>query len=94
MRFSWISPDIIKGQHFELQWDIFNVLNLLNSKWGHFDSATGFETHNSRFLQAVGYDTVNNRPIYNFIAPTSVTTTVYSPTQSRWRMQLGARYIF
>src|SRR5215471_12563774 len=94
MRLSWISPDIIKGQHFELQWDIFNVLNLLNSKWGHFDTATGFETHNSRFLQAVGYDTVNNRPIYNFIAPTSVTTTQYSPTQSRWRMQLGARYIF
>src|SRR5215472_2834138 len=93
MRLSWISPDIIKGQHFELQWDIFNVLNLLNSKWGHFDTATGFETHNSRFLQAVGYDTVNNRPIYNFIAPTSVTTTLYSPTQSRWRMQLGLRYI-
>ena len=94
MRFSWVSPNIIKDQHFEFQWDIFNVLNLLNSKWGHFDSATGFETHNSRFLQAVGYDPVNNRPIYNFVAPAAVTTTIYSPTQSRWRMQLGLRYIF
>jgi hypothetical protein len=94
MRFSWVSPNIIKDQHFEFQWDIFNVLNLLNSKWGHFDSATGFETHNSRFLQAVGYDTANNRPIYNFVAPATVTTTIYSPTQSRWRMQLGLRYIF
>jgi len=93
MRLSWISPEFSAGR-LEVQFDIFNVLNLLNSSWGHFDQATPFETHQSTFLTAVGYDRVNNRPIYNFTEPAAVTTTVYSPTQSRWRMQLGARYIF
>jgi hypothetical protein len=46
-------------------------------------------------LAVAGYDKAANRPIYNFTLPsTQVTQTVYSPTQSRWRMQLGARYVF
>ncbi len=94
MRFSWVSPDILKDQHFEVQVDIFNFLNLLNSRWGLFDQATGFETHNSTFLQAVGYDRVNNRPVYSFTEPAVIHQPLYSPTQSRWRIQLGARYIF
>lgn len=94
MRFSWISPDIVKGQHFEVQVDIFNVLNLLYSRWGLFEQATAFETHGSTFLRAVGYDRANNRPIYAFTEPQVIETNIYTPTQSRWRIQLGARYIF
>ncbi len=41
-----------------------------------------------------GNDTANNRPIYAFAAPTAVVNPVYSPTQSRWRIQIGARYGF
>ena len=37
---------------------------------------------------------VNDRPVYTFAQPSTLTTTVYSPTASRWRMQLGARYVF
>jgi hypothetical protein len=74
--------------------DIFNFLNLLNSRWGLFDQATGFETHNSTFLQAVGYDVANKRPVYSFTEPAVIHQPLYSPTQSRWRIQLGARYIF
>ena len=93
MRLTWTSPDV-KGQHFEVQYDIFNVLNLLNEKWGHYDQVTPYETAPTQFLRAVGYDTVNKRPIYSFTAPPTVLNTLYSPTQSRWRMQFGARYLF
>jgi hypothetical protein len=37
---------------------------------------------------------VNHRPIYAFTGPTTITQTIYSSTQSRWRMQLGAKYMF
>jgi len=102
MRFSWISPELplgvlpraVKGQRLELQLDFFNVLNLLNMNWGLFKQAAAFETHSATFLQAVGYDPANKRPLYNFTAPSVVTSTVYSPTQSRWRIQLGAKYMF
>jgi hypothetical protein len=102
MRFSWISPELplgllpraIKGQHLELQLDIFNVLNLLNVNWGLFKQAAQFETHSATFLRAVDYDRAKQRPFYEFTQPSVVTSTVYSPTQSRWRIQLGAKYIF
>jgi len=93
VRGTWQSPDIIKDQRFELQLDVFNVLNLLNHKWGLLDQATAFENATA-FLRAVGYDKTANRPIYTFAAPPSVVNTVYSPTSSRWRIQLGARYHF
>ena len=92
-RLSWNSPEF-KGQHAEVQFDIFNVLNLLNSSWGHFDQVAGFENAPSSFLRAVGYDKARNRPIYSFTAPTQINQTTYSPTASRWRMQLGAKYVF
>jgi len=100
LRLAW-GYKFYKDQKIVVQWDIFNVLNLINSDWGHFDSVTGFETANTQFLRAVGYDTTNNRPIYTFTAPSPTSTskdgivsTIYSPTQSRWRMQFGARYEF
>ena len=58
------------------------------------DQDAQFETHGTQFLKAVGYDAANNRPIYSFAEPSTVTTTVYSPTLSRWRIQLGAKFIF
>jgi hypothetical protein len=103
-RLTWTSPNIKGEQRIEVQWDIFNVLNLLSdldnrvfgahTKWGVFDQDAQFESGPPAFLAVSGYDKVANRPVYTFAAPTQVTQTVYSPTQSRWRMQLGARYIF
>jgi len=94
MRLGWNSPEWIKGQHLELQMDIFNVLNLINSDWGLFKQEASFENHPAQFLRAVGYDAENNRPIYSFTEPASVQTVVMSPTLSRWRIQVGARYVF
>jgi hypothetical protein len=108
LRLSWTSPELYKGGHrLEVQFDIFNLMNLLNSDWGLFDRATDVENHRSAFLGlnqsrapdpptrcAPGYDAANNRPIYCFQPPSTVENTIYSPTTSRWRMQLGARYTF
>ena len=94
LRGTWRSPELIKGQGLEVQLDIFNFLNLLNNKWGLTNTAANFENANSTFLKAVGYDMANQRPIYQFAAPATVTSTVYTPTSSRWRIQLGARYHF
>ena len=57
-------------------------------------SAATFENANSTFLKAVGFDKTADRPIYSFTAPTSVVSPIFSPTTSRWRIQLGARYQF
>jgi hypothetical protein len=97
LRTSWTSPKVVTGSmenRLEVQFDIFNVLNLLNSDWGLLDQAANFETHGARFLRAEGYDAARQRPIYSFAAPAAVEQTIYSPTNSRWRMQLGLRYTF
>ncbi len=94
VRLGWNSPQFAKGHRVEVQADIFNVLNLLNPEWGLFEQEANFETHGAQFLRATGFDAANNRPIYTFAEPTAVRTTVFSPTLSRWRMQLGARYVF
>jgi hypothetical protein len=93
MRVTWASPPIA-GQRIELQFDIFNFLNLLSDRWGLYQEAAQFENHGSAFLRAVGYDRAASRPIYTFTEPQRVKNIVYSPTRSRWRMQLGARYMF
>ena len=94
MRFSWASPQFLNGQHGEVQFDIFNVLNLLKSSWGHFDQVADLGETTPLGLTAVGFDKAKQRPIYDFQAPTSINKTLYSPTASRWRMQFGAKYVF
>ena len=94
VRLGWKSPEFVKGQHLEVQADIFNFMNLLYNRWGLSEQDSSFENHAAQFLRAVGYDAANNRPVYNFTEPTRVRSVVYSPTRSRWRMQIGARYVF
>ncbi|MGZ6142452.1 MAG: TonB-dependent receptor, partial [Myxococcales bacterium] len=93
LRISWNSPSWKGGQHIEAQWDIFNVLNLINPQWGHFDQVAQFENA-TPVLSAVAYDAANKRPVYKFTPLGSIISPVYSSTLSRWRMQLGARYVF
>jgi hypothetical protein len=93
LRLAW-GIKVVKDQRFSVQFDLFNVLNLLNAEWGTTDLAADFENSRTTFLSAVGFDAANNRPIYNFTPPTTVTSRTFSATASRWRMQLGARYDF
>jgi len=93
-RITWQSPKFAGEQRIEAQLDIFNLPNLINRHWADYQEAAQFENQAAGFLTAVGYDQVNNRPIYNFVKPSTVVSTIYSTTLSRWRMQLGARYTF
>jgi hypothetical protein len=80
------------GAHnFTLVWDVFNVLNLMNSGWGINKTIVGFSDD---ILRTVGYDTANDRPIYRYQGPDPVTKFTVSNTLSRWRMQFGLRYDF
>jgi hypothetical protein len=81
------------GQNLQVSWDVFNVLNLIDGGWGLFNQVSGFEAGGS-FLSAVGYDEANNRPIYRFSPPSTITRTIRGPSSSTWRMQFGAKYSF
>ena len=75
-----------KGQSIELMLDVFNVLNLLNGAWG-----VRREVGGTAILGLVGYDEVNQRGIYVF---QTRDTERWNVEASRWRLQLGARYVF
>ncbi len=92
LRFGWTTPQV-KGSGIEITLDIFNFLNFLSSDWGLTKQVSAFE-EGPAFLSVAGYDTANDRPIYRFTQPAVVTRTVYGQTQSRWTMQLGAKWRF
>jgi outer membrane receptor protein involved in Fe transport len=92
----------IQGQELELSLDLFNVLNFIDRDWGLYKQVSEFE-EGPRFLNAVGFDAANNRPIYSFTAPAVIEQTVFGENpsgaqagvnRSRWTMQLGAKYRF
>jgi Carboxypeptidase regulatory-like domain len=73
-------------------WDVFNVLNLLNSDWGVTKGVSFFETR--ELLDYRGYDAANDRPIYRWAGPAIDAKQSVFDLTSRWRMQLGLRYAF
>jgi outer membrane receptor protein involved in Fe transport len=83
----------IGAQGLELSVDLVNVLNFIDRNWGLVKQVSAFE-EGPAFLRTAGFDVVNNRPVYRFSPPTTILTTVYGATQSRWRMQFGAKYRF
>jgi outer membrane receptor protein involved in Fe transport len=100
-RLSAVIPSV-HGQGLELSLDLFNVLNFLDRDWGLYKQVSEFE-EGPRFLNAVGFDAANNRPIYSFAAPAVIEQTVFGENpsgaqagvnRSRWTMQLGAKYAF
>lgn len=79
------------GQSLELSLDVFNILNLINSHWGRISQTAAFEEQ--PMLTQTGFDTVNQRPVYRLQLP--IRDAVLSNSlSSRWRLQMGLRYIF
>jgi hypothetical protein len=79
----------VSGQSLELSVDIFNLLHLVNRDWGQIRQTSGFE--NANLLRQTGYQTANQRGIYALALPQ---LNFPSQTASRWRVQLGGKYIF
>ncbi|HZO20433.1 MAG TPA: carboxypeptidase regulatory-like domain-containing protein [Gemmatimonadaceae bacterium] len=74
---------------FQLSLDILNVGNLVNSDWGVRKVASAAATSPLRFVR---FD-ASGAPVFNFTGPAE--TYVDDPGLfSRWRAQIGLRYLF
>jgi hypothetical protein len=76
----------------QLSFDVMNVGNLLNKDWGksYFVSNQGFSLINSIGQNAAGEPTFT----YNGAGQTDGKVYSISDLSSRWRAQIGVRYIF
>jgi len=74
---------------FQLSLDILNLTNLLNSDWGVRKVALASATSP---LTLTGFS-ANGTPHFNFTGPANTFVNDPSPL-SRWRMQLGIKYLF
>jgi len=76
-------------QRLQLSLDVLNLPNLLNSNWGVRKVARASATSP---LELVDFDD-DGEPVFNFVGPTS-TFTDDPNVLSRWRIQLGIKYLF
>lgn len=81
---------VVAGHKLILNFDILNLMNLINSDWGWNSSL--FSTYN--IVRRAGVDSASKKNVYTFSAPAN--NTPFTPAQfsSRWQMQLGVRYTF
>lgn len=80
---------INESNKFQLSFDILNVGNLINSKWGVRQLAT-----NTSLLQPIAVSVNEGNPVYNFDARLTETFQNDFSVNSRWRLQMGLRFIF
>jgi hypothetical protein len=82
------------GRTVELSLDAINVLHLIDSDWGNVrqtGTMSGAGTENVPMLELRGQDAPGERNLYELTLPRR---NVINRDLSRWRLQLGARYIF
>jgi outer membrane receptor protein involved in Fe transport len=82
------------GRTVELSLDAINVLHLIDSDWGNVrqtGTLSGAGTENVPMLKLRGQDPSGERNRYELTLPRR---NVIDRDLSRWRLQLGARYIF
>lgn len=85
-----VLQDIGVGSNkFQLSIDVLNFANLINSGWGVRQLATG-----TSLAQPIAVSVADGDPTYTF--DSSLTSTFQNDfnIRSRWRLQLGLRYIF
>jgi hypothetical protein len=77
------------SQQLEMSADVFNVPNLIRARWGRrIDTTTDPAVP---LLRLRGWDPAAARGVYQLSLPAR---NVAEDAASRWRVQLGARYIF
>jgi hypothetical protein len=78
---------VSEGNKFQISIDVLNFGNLLNSNWGVIQQPT--------FDQVLGVSVDgSNTPTYNFDENREDTFSANTSVLSRWRAQVGLRYIF
>ena len=78
--------ETLTGQNVEFIADVFNVLNLLNSDWGVFESAGERDVFNLE-----GWDAASQRHIYS-VNDDFGEERPFGFTPQQWQIQLGVRY--
>jgi hypothetical protein len=77
------------GQSLELTADVYNVLNLLNRHWGEFRMTAPDPWF--QMLRLTGYDASKERGVYRLqLRPIRRV----HDFESRWRLEMGVRYVF
>ena len=90
MRISQELPGFAKSHKASLTFDILNLGNLLNKKWGHIDEID-FPSRRS-FVNYAGLD-ANGKYIYS-LGTTTDFITKQNERESQWAVQLTLRYEF
>jgi len=80
---------IKNDQKFQVSFDILNVGNLISSKWGVRQGAT-----NTSLFQPIAVSVADGEPVYNFDTRLTETFQNDFSVNSRWRLQMGLRFIF
>lgn len=80
------------GQSVELTADVYNVLNLVNRRWGLYRVTAPAPAW--PMLRLRGYDTIAQRGIYEPTLPTLRDVQDLEGRWSRWLAELGIRYTF
>jgi hypothetical protein len=88
-RLSKVFP-IRRAQSIELIVDVFNVLRLFSSDWGAVREVGGGGSE-VPLLRLIGYEPASGRGVYQLLP---VEQRTVNSAESRWRIQLGARYVF
>lgn len=76
---------------FQVSLDILNVMNLISSEWGWFQT-TPNDTYT--IVTYRGIETATGKAVYTFAKPSNNLPWSPSDLASRWQMQLGVRYSF
>ena len=80
------------GHSVELTTDLYNVLNLVNRRWGLYRVTA--PTPAWPMLRMRGYDTTKQRGIYELTLPTLRDVQDFEGRWSRWLAELSIRYTF
>jgi len=85
-----------KRHRMEATLDVFNFLNLINKDWGRdFFMSDGGNFGSYELLNFEGFAEDGTTPNYTYTGPTNSDTIYgFSDFTSRWRAQVGLRYIF
>jgi outer membrane receptor for ferrienterochelin and colicin len=92
LRLSKLVPTL-SGQSLLITADVFNFLNLLDKNWGLQRSTATFEQVSLLTMSTTAYDLANDRGVYSVPTAMPALRRINVGT-SRWRIQLGGKYIF
>lgn len=76
----------------EFSFDILNISNMFSSEWGRYGSAAGGYSYYKPVT--VTYDKKTKQNYYQFLHNGNYNMRSYSDYYSRWRGQIGLKYIF